>query len=210
MPHFDSPPPRVLLFDLGGVLARFRGIEALAAWQGSGTRQRSLDELWRHWLDSETVRAFETGRLEPLDFAAALTAELEIDISPQDFVDDLREWVPGLLPGALELLAELQPHFRLAILSNTNPVHWPLFAECLTPYFERLFLSHQTGRLKPDEVTFAYCVEQLGVDAREVCFFDDSTYNVSGARAAGLLAFTVDSPAACRRVLVDGGWWPKS
>ncbi|MEM1248474.1 MAG: HAD family phosphatase [Acidobacteriota bacterium] len=190
----------VVLFDFGGVLARFRGIEALAAWAGEG----DVDRLWNHWLTSPTVRAFETGRLEPAAFAKRLGQELELGLAPEAILEDLREWVPHLLDGAEELLAELGDR-RTALLSNTNSVHWPLYAETMTPYFECVFLSYETGRLKPDSESFLHVAETMACAPSAILFFDDSETNVNAARRAGLQAERTRSPAECRKALQHRG-----
>lgn len=209
MNHEDRPERlterdiEVVLFDFGGVLARFRGIEALERWAGN----RSRDDLWQHWLSSPNVRAFETGRLEAEVFASRLRAELELDLGSDEILRDLREWVPHLLPGAEELLVDLSGR-RTALLSNTNAVHWPLYAPSMEPLFERLFLSYQTGRLKPDAASFLHVAQTLECEPAAILFFDDAMINVRAAREVGLQAVVVRSPAECRAELTERGLLP--
>lgn len=59
-PSLD-PIPRLVLFDVGGVLVELSGIEVMLGWLGRST---PVDELWRRWLHSESVRRFETGRID--------------------------------------------------------------------------------------------------------------------------------------------------
>ncbi len=199
-----GPRPRVLLFDLGGVLADFRGIDALASIPSEV--RRTKQEVWDLWLASPTVRAFETGQLAPRPFVEQLTAELSLRMSSDELLRELATWVPHLLPGAEDLLAHLGGSFRLALLSNTNDLHWPRFEPQLAPYFEATYLSYRTGRLKPDAETFHACTEDLGVRPEEILFFDDSATNVEAARRAGLCATVVRGPSDCRTVLADRGW----
>jgi hypothetical protein len=52
--------PRVLLFDVGGVLVQLSGVETMLRWMGESA---TSDEMWRMWLHSTPVREFETGRI---------------------------------------------------------------------------------------------------------------------------------------------------
>jgi hypothetical protein len=57
---------RVVLFDVGGVLVEPSGVATMLAWMRNSV---SAEQLWRMWLTSFSVRAFETGRLSPEAFA---------------------------------------------------------------------------------------------------------------------------------------------
>ena len=56
----------VILFDLGGVLIELAGVEKMLEWSKD---LASTDELWRRWLHSAAVRAFETGKIGTDAFA---------------------------------------------------------------------------------------------------------------------------------------------
>jgi hypothetical protein len=72
----------VALFDLGGVLVELTGVSTLLSWTGG---QMEPEEIWRHWLTSPSVRAFETGAMEPEDFADLLVAELDLPVQRAEF-----------------------------------------------------------------------------------------------------------------------------
>lgn len=202
---------RCVLFDLGGVLVRFRGVERVAAWLGDA---EVGEEHWRRWLASPAVRGFDLGRLGPQEFAAELAAELVaetgLEIAPEEILRQLRDFVSGPLPGALELLDELRPRTRVACLSNTNPIHHPeVFAEMgLLDRFERVFASCETGVLKPDREAFEQVGRGLGLAPGEILFFDDAPQNVEAARALGFAAARARGPDDCRRELERRGLLP--
>jgi len=64
---------RVVLFDIGGVLVEPSGVNTMLAWMGN---RISAEELWRLWLTSPVVRAFETGKMTPDAFADRVIADL--------------------------------------------------------------------------------------------------------------------------------------
>ena len=82
----------------------------------------------------------------------------------------------------------MRPRFKLALLSNTNPVHWNHagIADSLEPLFDRVFLSWQTGLLKPDIAAYAQVTESFGTKPQEIVFLDDNQMNLDGARTAGM------------------------
>ena len=195
---------RCVLFDLGGVLVRFRGVERVAEWLGDA---EAGEEHWRLWLRSPSVRAFELGRLSPEEFAAGFLEEFPLDVEPQELLRELREFVSGPLDGAIELLDELAPRYLVGCLSNTSPLTWPeLFREMgLVERFERAFASCETGLLKPDPEAYQHVCNELGLAPGEILFFDDASLNVEAARALGFAAARVQGPADCRAELERRG-----
>ncbi len=195
---------RCILFDLGGVLVRFRGVERLAAWLGD---DEVREAHWKRWLGSGSLRAFETGRLSPEEFVDDFLAELRPGLGRDELMRELEEFVGGPLPGAVELLDELRPHYLVACLSNTNALHWPRAAAELEldRRLHRAFLSFETGVLKPDPEAFEHVGRELDMAPAEILFFDDAPPNVEAARAAGFAAARARSPADCRAELERRG-----
>jgi HAD superfamily hydrolase (TIGR01509 family) len=185
----------VILFDLGGVLIELAGVEKMLEWSKglAGT-----DELWQRWLQSDAVRAFETGRIGSDEFALGVIDEFALPVGPAEFLAAFHGWPRALFPGAHALLAELAPRYRLASVSNTNAMHWARFTGdwALDRSFHHNFPSHQVGKLKPDAEYFEHVLEAVGAPAARVLFIDDNAINVEAAARVGLVS---------RRVLgVDG------
>ena len=191
---------KVLLFDLGGVLVELVGVPTMLEWTGN---RYSESELWRVWLESPTVRAFETGRIGSEQFGSAIVDELEMSVSAEQFIAAFTYWPAGLFEGVPELLEQLRTDYKVACLSNTNTLHWPrLMNEMgLDSLFDQHFASHLIGELKPDVACFDHVLHGLGCDAADVLFFDDNEINVQSARALGMQAECVKSPADVRRFL---------
>jgi HAD superfamily hydrolase (TIGR01509 family) len=191
---------RVLLFDVGGVLVELGGVEAMLGWLDN---RLTAEQLWRRWLESESVRQFETGRIDAPQFASGMIAEFALRVGSQEFLDSFVGWPTGLYPGTLELLARIPRRYRRALLSNSNPLHWPrvLGEMNLGGSFDHHFVSHLTGHIKPDTAAFEHVLESLGCKAGEVLFFDDNAPNIEAARALGIHAVRVQGLDETRRVL---------
>ncbi len=191
------PPGKVVMFDLGGVLVENTGAAGLAAMLPMPLEP---GELWRRWLDSPAVQAFERGLTAPEAFAAAFIDEWRLALEPAAFLDAFVGWPRGLYEGADALLRELRGRHRLACLSNTNALHWQRLTSLQT-LLDACFVSHETGFVKPDREAFAHALERLDALPSEVYFFDDLLQNVNAARAMGIRAFRVGSFADIEPIL---------
>jgi putative hydrolase of the HAD superfamily len=195
-----SHPIRVVLFDVGGVLVQLSGVATVLGWVAD---RWTPPELWRRWLHSPAVRAFETGRCDADTFAADLVAELELGVEPAAFLESFAGWPTGLYPGAHELVARIPGHITRALLSNSNALHWDRVVEDfgLGALFEHRFVSHLTGRIKPDPDAFEHVVSSLGCDPASVFFLDDNLVNVEAALATGMQGAVVSGVAGAEQAL---------
>lgn len=194
----------VALFDLGGVLVELTGVSTLLSWTGG---QMEPEEIWRHWLTSPSVRAFETGAMEPEDFADLLVAELDLPVQRAEFLDAFTHWPRGLFPGAMELISEIPRPIVRATLSNSNSLHWPrLMTEMgLSEAFDFHFASHLTGKIKPDREAFEHALLSLGSLPESILFLDDNQLNVDAALSLGIRAFRVQGVEEARFVMEQIG-----
>ena len=187
----------VLLFDLGGVLVEFSGVQDLAVLlQGRLSESEILDQM-SHYLPS---KQFGLGQLSREEFGNRFVKDWNLELPPEDFLREFQSWSKRLYPGAVELLALLRPRFRLAALSNSNELHWERNTNDLgvNSLFEVAISSHQVGLYKPNPQIFLLALDRLGVSPDRVMFFDDVPANVIAASALGIRAFQVDG--------VEGVW----
>src|SRR5262245_54794163 len=152
-----SYPIHIILFDVGGVLIELTGVSTLLAWLG---HRLTPEELWRMWLSSSVVRAFETGKVGPDTFADQLIADLGLPVSRQEFLAAFTVWPNRVVPGAVEVVRRIAPQYVRATLCNTNVLHWPRVIEelGLGQLFAHHFASHLMGKLKPDREVFEHVV----------------------------------------------------
>jgi putative hydrolase of the HAD superfamily len=196
--------PQVLLFDVGGVLVQLSGVKTMLEWMGETA---TSEEMWHMWLHSTPVREFERGRMGAAEFAAAVTTEFRLPVQPQEFLDSFTGWVTGLYPGTLEMLAQIPNSYQRAVLSNSNVLHWTRVIDDLRlgAAFEHQFVSHLTGRIKPDADAFQGVVESLGCRPKDVLFLDDNILNVEAAKRFGMQAIRVQGIGETRAALIERG-----
>jgi HAD superfamily hydrolase (TIGR01509 family) len=187
-----------LLFDLGGVLMRFRGIDALADMTGLSTTR--VHEMLLH---SDAVQTFQQGRCTPEDFGIAMVDELALPIDPTALLHQWTEWEDGPMEGALELLDHLAQNSNIACLSNTNVLHWDRLTSRygLDHRFFKRYVSHEIGLSKPDPRIFAHVTGDMGVLPADITYFDDNAEIVEAALTFGFNAHRVDGPDDIKAVL---------
>jgi putative hydrolase of the HAD superfamily len=192
-----------VLFDIGGVLVELDGAPRLAELMGAALSRDRLHELW---TETPAVVAHETGRITANEFAERAVLELGLSIAPDAFLREFEAWPTALQPGALELLDELPAGLRKAALSNSCELHWRrLQTWGLQERFERVYLSHELGHLKPEPQAYLMALGGMNLAADEVLFLDDSRSNVQAARTVGLRAELATDARHARRVLRDYG-----
>jgi putative hydrolase of the HAD superfamily len=190
----------VIVFDLGGVLVELAGVQRMIELMGGAT---SVEELWRRWLSSESVRAFESGRIASEEFAVAAVTEFGLSIDAASWLKEFSRWPRTLYPGAIELLEALSATTAIACLSNTNELHWTHMMDTLglDGRFTHQFASHLIGMLKPDREVFDHVIMQIGSPPERILFLDDNEINVLGARSVGIAAERVHGVEGARRAL---------
>ncbi len=193
----------LVLFDLGGVLIEFAGVESMRALTGI----ESDDELWRRWLGCPWVRSFERGDCSAEDFAAGMVDEWQLTVAPAAFLDAFGSWPRGPLPGADALVAAARDSVPVGCLSNTNVVHWQrnFGSWPILDAFDFRFLSFELRMLKPDREVFDGVAGLVPSPRDHVLFLDDNAINVDAAREAGFTAVTVRGVAEAREALVTAG-----
>lgn len=203
--HASSPSTiRVVLFDIGGVLVEPSGVATMLAWMRNSV---SPEQLWRMWLTSSCVRAFETGRLSPELFADQVIAEFGLPVSRQEYLDEMTLWSTKLFPGAIELVEQIPLEYVRATLCNTNKIHWQYLMrnEGLARAFPCHFASHLIGKIKPDAEAFQHVTDELHCGPHEVIFLDDNDMNVVAATSVGMQAVRVSGIAEAKRALIASG-----
>ncbi len=178
----------VLLFDVLGVLAEDSKIITKAVLEAINMTN---DELWGFWVKSPAVREFDSGRISGQVFAERLMSEMDHPATPEAFLELFGKWISGLYEGTEELLSRIPSTYKKACLSNTNEILWPPVRDeyGLGGMLDAYYLSHEMGMLKPDKEIFEYVVNDLGIPAERIIFFDDLELNVAAAKQAGLQAF---------------------
>ena len=197
-------PPAIVLFDLGGVLVHWDGANGLRELLGE---KFSPEDARKFWLESPSVRSFESGRSTPDEFARKAVEELNLSMSPDEWFRQFFSWDRGPFPGSLELLSRLDSQCELGCLSNNNELHWNQIRDHwgFGRFFRYQYLSHEIGMVKPDPGIFEYVLRDLGVPPERILYLDDNPECVEAALKFNLRAAKAQGLGEVRQVLSNEG-----
>lgn len=188
----------ILLFDLGGVVVPWVGIDELATITNS-TREGVNAKL----SGSEVFHAYERGLCEDNVFLSDIVALFNLDIAPQDFAALWNSWVWAPYKGIIDALKALRQRYALATLTNNNALHWAHLNTLIDveALFDFTFASHLIHAAKPDVESFEIPLNIMATDPSQVMFFDDTRANLEMARQMGFESYHVDRAKGVMPVL---------
>ncbi len=211
--------PRVIAFDLGGVLVKVDKSPLFERWG-----DRAYDAFFgpRH-------RALATGRLSASDYIEAAAAVLDCtpDVARRAWCDVVH-WASG----GFDLWVDVADTASVRFWSNVDPLHWAILglgafdepehhlAELFCPAAmlpggvavpdDRVAIeaavSFRLGLLKPDPAFFALALR--GLDPQGVLYLDDDDDNVAAAASFGVDAVVCRGVEAARTILIERGALP--
>ena len=175
---------KAIVFDFNGVFVHapeMRIIEKICSATGAG----KWIALSNYYLN---VQACELGLFAPPDFwkkvFPLLTKEQYLEYVEKEF--DRR------LPrneALYSLCAQLSGKYGLYCLSNSNFLQGKAYRkQKLYSPFRGIFLSHETGQIKPLPGAFTNFLQKTGLKAHECVFVDDRKASVLAARLLGFRA----------------------
>lgn len=193
-------PLRAVIFDIGRVLVRLDVARAVADL--SNGLSLSPDELWSAIQTDPRWHDWQEGRIAPHDWYLHITRRLGSKLKFAEFRD---AWNRTLDPEPLQtkdLFAALAKSKRLALLSNTDPIH-VAHLEANYDFFEffpaaaRIY-SCAVRASKPSPVIFQTALNALKAKAQESVFIDDILEYVEAARTLGLQGIHYQSSSQLR------------
>lgn len=181
--------PKVLLFDLGGVIVRWVGLDELAKLTGL-----TRDVVIERFAASHIFNDYEVGECSDDIFADELIALFELDVSREKAKSLWNSWVQDCYLGTKEALQTLRNDYTIACLSNTNALHWEHLKTHIDvdQYFDYSYASHIICAAKPAPKSYRFPLDDMKVKAEDIWFFDDTQANVRAAEALGIKAFHID------------------
>lgn len=188
------PQLRAIIFDIGRVLLRVdvsRSLTGLAE-----NIPLSPEEIWSAISNDPRWPDWQEGRISPRDWHLHLAKRLGGSLTFEQFVDS---WNRALDPVPIHensLFEKLSGRYRLALLSNTDPVH---VAHINATYdFLRFFpvriYSCSVGASKPDPLIYREALRVTKVRAEEAVYIDDIPAYVEAAQRLGMAGIPFESP----------------
>lgn len=197
--------PRAVIFDVGRVIIRVdlsRSMGTLGKRDrlshAEALRELETDPRWPDWQE---------GRMTAREWHEHLAKKLGFSYNFEEFC---AIWNSVLSPDPIlpdSLFERLSSKARLALLSNTDPIHVAHFeaTHSFVRYFPVRVYSCRVGSSKPSPVIYHHALREVGAMPDEALFIDDVHENVMGAAALGINAFHFISPEDMVSALSQSG-----
>jgi HAD superfamily hydrolase (TIGR01509 family) len=195
-----APAPKVILFDLGGVLLPFdpeRRIAALVQRFGCAAavaRTFMADAI--HWRLS-------LGEADELELASAFTTAFGRRVAPDEATELLLSVFEPPNHALWALVSRLRANAVVGGFSDN-----PRFVDRLFPkdcFLDPMFFSSEIRAFKPSPEAFDAVEAALGLPNETILFIDDTAANVDAALARGWDAVRFTSNAALTADLAARG-----
>jgi putative hydrolase of the HAD superfamily len=195
--------PKAVIFDIGSVIVRLDPRQAFAplasALKQAGTPSpevRSGKDAWDLIRSDERWQDWQEGRISPDQWHQHVMRRLKLSLTFEEFRDAWNRVLDPDLILSETLFVRLADRCRLALLSNTDPIHAACLEERFTfgRHFPVRIYSCAVGACKPSAAIYHRALEGLGVRAGEALYVDDMKEFVRAAREIGLDAVQFRSP----------------
>lgn len=175
--------PRAILFDLLTAL-----LDSWSLWD----RAAGSQQAGRTWRAEYLRLTYGCGTYVPYE---TLVRQAARNVGLPDSAPEALEadW-PQLAPwsGAIEALMQLrqlQPHCKLAVVTNCSERLGRQAAERLPIVWDVVITAERAGVYKPDPKPYRMALEQLDVAPADAAFVAGSSYDMFGTAAVGLRTY---------------------
>ncbi len=179
---------KAIIFDYGNVIAHVDHLKFFktVAPHSSLSLQQMLDE---HRKEPNLIVEYESGRLSSGEFIAESIKRLRLGLSHAEFHTAFTN-IFKRIHSTINLIRDLKPHYTIALLSNTNEIHFKAEIETVEvfPLFECVTVSYKLGAMKPSPRIYADAITKVAVRPDQCVYIDDIAEYVSAAAAAGINA----------------------
>ncbi len=143
---------------------------------------------------TDVANRYETGLITSDEFYEETCRRASLRMPKEEFIRAYTDiFTP--IPTTFDLLRRLKPHYRLALLSNTNQWHFEygIRPVAVFPLFDTVTLSYEVGAMKPDPRMYRDALMKLALPPEACIYIDDISENVEAGRALGLHALLYTS-----------------
>jgi putative hydrolase of the HAD superfamily len=185
---------RAIIFDIGRVLIQIDIHHAMAGL--ASDLKLTPQEVWSAIEKDPRWSDWQEGRMSPHDWHLHLSKRLGGSLSFEQFTD---VWNSALAPEPIQpesFLDKLSKNYRLALLSNTDPIHMS-HEEARFPFFRffpvRIY-SYRVGASKPNPLIYREALRACRVRAEEAIYIDDVAAYAEAAQRLGMAGVVFLSP----------------
>lgn len=183
---------KVIIFDLGKVLFDYDLNIISKSFLPYAQKKEFLKDINNFMKDNDAFFSrYEKGQISSLSFYEGLSKIVDLNIDYEHFCD-LWNNIFTPITEMVSFIPLLHEKYRLAVLSNTNDLHYEFLKKICPKVFEcfdDLFLSYKMNLRKPETEIYNKVIEYCKVKPQDIFFTDDLEVNVNAAKKCGINAF---------------------
>jgi HAD superfamily hydrolase (TIGR01509 family) len=195
--------PELIIFDLGRVLIDFDFKKVIANLRKHSPLAE--EAIHKFFATTPLWDSFERGTIQPQEFFVALVEGLQLTgLTFESFAPMWNE-IFQEMPETIEILSRLRGKYKLAMVSNVNPMHWEHVKarHGFMTWFDVPIASYAVGHRKPELEIFRLALKTAGVEASRAIFIDDVEAHIHAARKLGIRGHHFSSAKQLREDLRD-------
>jgi len=182
-----------IVFDLGGVIIDLDSNEPIRRFKEIGIAD--ADKLLDPYEQKGIFLALENGEIDVNTFCNQLRRHAGKELSFEDITWGWLGFIVHVPQYKLDYLLTLRAHYKVYLLSNTNPIiqeQWArtsTFSEAGQPindYFDKMYTSYEVGVTKPDRRIFEFMLKDSGINPSKTLFVDDGSKNIDVGLSFGM------------------------
>lgn len=185
---------KVIVFDLGKVIFDY-DLNIISKSLSKYSKEKTLFNNMEQFLYSnmDLFSKYEKGLISSRDFYKKIVNLLSLqNLSFEDFSNI---WNNIFTPNqeVIDLIISLSYRYELALLSNTNELHFDFLYKKYSDFFmnfKKLHLSYLMNLRKPEKEIYEQVVRIHNVEPCDIFFTDDNQQNVYSAMIVGIKAYT--------------------
>ncbi len=184
---------RNIILDFGGVILNIDYKLTEQAFIDLGVTD--FQQRYSQMQQTELFDLLETGKISGDEFIVSLKKSIGLDIADHQIIAAWNAMLLDLPLRRLQILQQLQLHYNLFLLSNTNEIHELAFNKTLKTltgfdsigvFFDKIYFSHRVGMRKPNAEIFQHILDENSLKAEHTLFIDDSPQHIEGAKSLGI------------------------
>jgi glucose-1-phosphatase len=189
----SSPKVRAIIFDIGRVLIRIN-VSRATSGLAEGL-SLSPEEIWSALQKDPRWPDWQEGRISPRDWHQHVAKRLGSKLNFEQFVE---VWNGALDPSPIQedtFLEGLSKRYRLAVLSNTDPLHVAHIErsyDFLRHFVARIY-SCRLGASKPNPLIYKEALLACKVRAERAVYIDDVASYAEAAERLGMRSIVFQS-----------------
>lgn len=186
-----------ILFDLGGVILDIDIQATLKRFYELGFPSELLQ--YPNNMTSDLFFKYETGKIGTNDFRNEIRRITKLDVSDEELNEAWNAMILRIPLNRTQLLDRLKGRYELYMLSNTSPLHAPVFEQMyhetagkpMKDLFKKIYYSFEIGWHKPDAEAWEYVISDARIVPQDTLFLDDNIHNIKASQELGFQAIHI-------------------